>query len=252
MTVFVLSVLTGREAFAIAPGVAGALSIVPGLGQVANGDVLEGLGWFVASIGLFSTRSVYSSNIGFKIWEYNMYDAYRDAGAESTGKQSVFENYIAVFNPLNLIDPIGLGILGYGTYTAITAKSVAKLGPGNLPGSIIFFSFVGLGEEGLFRGFLFPGFSDIFDSKWIGATLSSVAFSLSHLTNKDHFYHSAEGLSILFAGGMLLCLQTYFNNYDLRHGIFAHSWYDVIVDFGGRRGYGGAPDTFGLKINIPF
>ena len=79
-------VLSPLRALAVAPGVAGTLSIVPGLGQVADGEVLEGVGWFVTTIGLFVERNTYVSNIGFKLWEYNMYDAYRDAGARHAAK----------------------------------------------------------------------------------------------------------------------------------------------------------------------
>lgn len=253
----VLSIFYAPQSHAVSPELAGTLSIVPGLGQAANGQVLEGLAWTVTTVGLYLSRNYYLSNVGYKLWEYNMYDAYRDAGARDAAKESVFSNYIAILNPLNIIDPIGIGILGLGTYSAINSKSTVTQGPNSLLGSTAFFGFVALGEEGLFRGFLFPAFSDLFDSKWAGATVSSAAFALSHLTNKAQFYHSAWGLSVLFLGGMALCWQTYNNNYDLRHSIFTHAWFDVIVDYGGRKGttrvLDQEPISLGasLKVNFP-
>ncbi len=241
-----------RPASATAPGVAGTLSLVPGLGQVSNGDVGEGLLWFVTTVGLFVMPSKYMSDIGFKLWEYNMYDAYRDAGPQGAAKQTVFANYLGFINPLNIADPVGLGILGYGTARALTAKSTASLGPRNKLGGAFYYGFVGLGEEGLFRGFLFPGFSSIFSSKFVGATVSSVLFSLSHLTNSQSYYHSVGGLTELFALGMALCWETNNNHNDLRHGIFTHAWYDFIIDYAGKKADGSAPATLGIKMSLPF
>lgn len=70
------------------PGLYGALSIVPGLGQAASGNPLEGLTWFITSLGLWTSKNSYISNVGFKLWEYNMYDAYRDAGAKEASNES--------------------------------------------------------------------------------------------------------------------------------------------------------------------
>src|SRR4051812_38345229 len=89
-----------------APGVSGALSIIPGLGQVANGDAAEGLGWFATSVGLVLTRNRYLGQIGFDLWLYNMYDAYKDAGAKRTKPLTLGQNWIAAFNPVNAVDPI--------------------------------------------------------------------------------------------------------------------------------------------------
>src|SRR5690348_6753882 len=107
LLIFLVTISLGlpSRSFATPPGVAGALSIVPGLGQVSNGDVLEGAVWFTTVLGLFVQRNSNISNVGFKLWEYQMYDAYRDAGAKDTVKHNVAQNYIATLNFLNLIDP---------------------------------------------------------------------------------------------------------------------------------------------------
>lgn len=215
---------------AIAPGAAGVLSIVPGLGQAAEGNGLEGLAWFASSAGLYFSGNSYARNIGFEIWQYNMYDAYRDAGAKDTSKQNVFENGIAPLNPVNLLDPISVGIVGFGFYTK-GGKNVARQGPKNKLGGAFLFAMVGLGEEGLFRGFLFPAFSHVTGSYTVGAITSSAAFAAFHLGNKDGYYRSAAGLGTIFAAGLLFCIQTYMHKFDLRHSIFAHAWFDFTVEY---------------------
>jgi membrane protease YdiL (CAAX protease family) len=247
-----IAILLSPTAKAVAPGVAGTLSIIPGLGQVSNGQFLEGTAWFVSSIGLFIQRNPFVSNVGFKLWEYNMYDAYRDAGAHNAAKYSAFENYIAFLNPAGVIDPVGDGILAYGTARTLTARSTASLGPKNRIAGAFYYGFVGFGEEGLFRGFLFPGFSDLLSSRWAGAIVSSLLFSASHLTNKDAYYHSVSGLGELFLLGMAFCWQTNNNGFDIRHGIFTHAWYDFIIDYVGKKADSHFPDTFGVKVTLPF
>jgi len=118
------------EAKALDAGAAGGLSIVPGLGQVAEGHPLEGLGWFTAVIGsLAFSKSVHISEpvagtqvqllsqAAYDLWLYNIYDAYRDAHPKD-GKfsdQSALENYTATFNPLNLGDLVGTPALAVWT-----------------------------------------------------------------------------------------------------------------------------------------
>lgn len=220
--------LTARAA--IAPGAAGVLSIVPGLGQAANGNVLEGLAWFTTTAGLYFSGSSYASNIGQEIWQYNMYDAYRDAGAKDTSKQNVLQNGIAPLNPANLLDPISVGIVGFGVYTS-RGNKVVRQGPRSVVGGAFLFAMVGLGEEGLFRGFLFPAFSHVTNSYTVGAVTSSAVFAAFHLGNKDNYYRSAAGLSTIFAAGLLFCWQTYLHKFDLRHSIFSHAWFDFTVEY---------------------
>lgn len=222
-----------------APGVSGLLSIVPGLGQVANGDGLEGLGYFAASAGLFfgGRKDSAMRHIGFDIWMYNMYDAYRDAGAKDTSKENIFQNYIANFNPLNIIDPIG------GSFVVFAAASNGKADhlkgtPRSLGGRIAYYSFVGFGEEALFRGFLFPGISHLFSSKIVGAILSSVIFSAAHREFGSAF-------TARFLMGLAFCGQVYLNKFDLRKNIFAHTWYDVLVTRNG-----GYKTTIGIDFKF--
>lgn len=215
---------------AVAPGAIGLLSIVPGLGQAVKGRPLEGLAWFTTVAGLSFSGSSYARDIGFEVWQYNMYDAYRDAGAKDTSKENVFQNGIAPFNPVNLFDPISVGIVGFGAYTARGNNSVRQGPRGMLAGAFLF-TMVGLGEEGLFRGFLFPAFSHVTNSYTVGAIVSSAAFAAFHLGNKSSYYRSTKGLATLFTAGLLLCLQTYNQKFDLRHSIFSHAWFDFTVEY---------------------
>lgn len=256
------SSLAPRSARAVAPGVAGTLSIVPGLGQAINGDVAEGAVWFTSVLALMLQKNSNVANIGFKLWEYQLYDAYRDAGARDTAKHNVLQNYVAAFNPVNIANPISLGTLGYAGVRTWLAPKTEVSGPKNPALNALFYGFVGLGEEGLFRGFLFPGFSHLFDSYLAGAIVSSAAFSLSHLTNEGAYYHSALGLTELFLFGMVMSWQTYKKKFDLRESIFTHAWYDIIIDYGGKRFNSRLPhappkkwylpESLGIQFSVPF
>ena len=210
--VYIMLIIISLNSKAASPGMSGTLSIIPGLGQVANGKYLEGLAWFTAVGGLLATKnSKRAQQIGFDLWQYNMYDAYRDAG----NKQSTFlGEYFSNYNPINAFDMIG---------TPILLLSSTQLQGSKVDGELILeMSFVGLGEEGLFRGFLFPAFSQMFNSKWTGAILSSAIFSYIHLDG-------AKPIPFRFVMGMLFCWQADRNKYDLSSNIFTHTWYDVMV-----------------------
>ena len=245
---------TSSTAFAkVAPELAGTLSVVPGLGQVANGQVLEGLAWFMSSMVLLGSADRNLSTVGFKIWSYNLYDAYKDAGGSETTQHSALSNYLAFVNPVNLLDAYTIPTLGVqGAIATQTAgKNKAKLGPNSPLWGAFYFGFVGWGEEGLFRGFLYPAFSKGLHSHFWGATVSSALFSLSHLTNTNSYYHSTRGQLILFLWGMLWCAQASHNAYDLRHNIFSHAWFDIITEYAGDQASGNSMPPLGLKITLP-
>lgn len=210
-----------------AAGVSGMLSIIPGLGQTANGDVLEGLGWFAATVGPFLTRSAFARQVGFDLWMYNMYDAYRDAKPANgkTTNYTAFENYIAFANPVNLFDPYGATVVGIGAIAG-ARQHYPCLHYGWCPPM---YGFVGMGEEGLFRGFLFPGLTDVFGGKkWAGNITSSALFAVAHATGgRKNLSGAALGSRFLF--GMIMCINADRMKYDLRHNIFAHAWYDILV-----------------------
>jgi len=199
-------------------GLAGVLSIVPGLGQVSNGDFLEGLGWFASTVVLYKVQPY----VAFDLHMYNMYDAYRDA-KPSNGRYtnySLFENYIGVFNPLNALDLVGGPLLTF--YGVVPGLAYYK-GQNLYPLKAISTSFIGPAEEGLFRGFLFPAFSSAVSSKLGGALISSILFGLVH-TQYDPKNQMVVGLY-----GLVQCVIADLNKYDLRKGMFSHSWTDFFL-----------------------
>jgi hypothetical protein len=204
------------------PGAYGLASIVPGFGQAFNGQILEGLSWLVVTGGLMTSQDTTLSSVGMNLWMYNMYDAYRDAGGKPTDNKGVVRNWVSNINPVHIFDPIGASVVGLGLASGASNGYPALRSPRKL----IEYSFVGLGEEGLFRGFLYPSLSNTFNSKFVGAFTSSLLFSAGHLNFEPFVF------SVRFLAGMVFCWQLTRNKYDLSSNIFAHSWYDVFVDSG--------------------
>lgn len=206
----------------VEPTLAGLLSIVPGLGQAANGNIAETPVWLGLTVGLgLVTRSRGGFYLARDFWAYNIYDAYRDARPNNkmTNIDSSVLDYFAMVNPLNAIDLIGPPEIAIGAWSGLS-KYKGK----NLTVRQFFTaSAIGFGEEGLFRGFLFPVFSDITTSKIAGAVSSSVLFALVHTQ------YGLGGKLQMFGFGMLGCLQYYLSNYHLSHTIFSHGWWDFFL-----------------------
>jgi membrane protease YdiL (CAAX protease family) len=211
-------------------GLAATLSIVPGLGQLYNGDYWEAPLWTLASVGLYLSRNPFMNIAGFDLWMYNIYDAYRDAGPSNkkVADRTVFGNYLAAFNPLCLWDPIGTPtLLIYGGLGG-AYRSFRGLTDWRAP---FVYAFVGLGEEGLFRGFLFPGLQHLFPEKaapWIAAFLSSALFAAAHVTGGIQEL-SPDRFAVRTLMGLVFSWQTHRNQYDIRNSIFTHAWIDVLV-----------------------
>jgi membrane protease YdiL (CAAX protease family) len=223
-----LSLLAPYSASAkTSPGVATVLSIVPGLGQAANGEALEGLAWFASVFALLGSRNKMLQYSGMDAWMYNIYDGYRHAGPSGVAKQSFLSNYVATFNPLNLVDPISIPVDGI----AFSQKGNQALLPGSRGYVVNAFRYglVGLGEESLFRGTLFPEFSQMLGSKFWGAFTSSILFALGHGIGGERSALGAGPLIERSVLGMLFCWQTNMNNNDIRKSIFAHAWYDFLL-----------------------
>lgn len=209
---------------------AATLSIVPGLGQLYNGDYLEAPFWALSAVGLYLSRNPFLNIIGFDLWMYNVYDAYRDAGPSNKkfADRTVFGNYFATFNPLCLWDPIGTPTLViYGGAGGIY-RNFRGLTDWRAP---FIYGFVGLGEEGLFRGFIFPGLQHLFPDSvapWFAAGISSALFALAHVTGGIQELEPGR-LLVRTLMGLIFSWQTHRNKYDLRNSIFTHAWIDVLV-----------------------
>lgn len=236
---FTVSLTMTIKVNAASPGGAAFASIIPGLGQTIDGRPGEGIAWFLTIGGLLAFSSSVNlsvsywgkktpllSHAAFDLWLYNVYDAYRDAKPTDHlySDQNALANYIATFNPLNAFDAVGTPfLLGY---TAISGVGTAARNAGK-PLRYPFFAFTGMGEEGLFRGFLFPAISTLVHSKIAGAIISSVLFSAAHIVNGQENFRKGAIPRVLM--GLVFAWETHRNKYDLRHTIFTHSWLDILV-----------------------
>lgn len=210
------------------PALHAAASLVPGAGQAWRGEPVQGLAWFASVTTLFFQRqSVLLQQLGFNLWQYNIYDAWRDARGAPARGLTVFENYIGFIDPRNAWDPIGASMV---TSAAVSRASDGGGYPGlRKPGLMATYGGVGLGEEALFRGFLFPQLSDWLGSPWAGAPASSLLFAAFHGINGKEDLR-LNPMAQRFGFGMLLSWMMVRNDYDLRKGIFAHAWYDVLLE----------------------
>ncbi len=242
------------------PGVAGGLSLVPGLGQLSNGNALEGIAWFTGIVGGYILTSGNSNNqtVFLDLWMYNMYDSYRDAGASKTAKHNLFENYISAFNPLNFWGPYSTVPLIYqGVVVAGRGRNDLAIGPNNKALTPIYMGFIALGEEALFRGFVFPGFTDVLGGSTIaGALTSSVTFAAAHALYNGQSRSALQGSTMLLRTvlGLFYCWQTHEDKYDLRKSIFSHTWFDVLYEWDrqGLPGGGTAPQVSGFALKTQF
>jgi membrane protease YdiL (CAAX protease family) len=168
IVLILITSLTFRTSFALSPGWSAFAGLIPGLGHMLNGQIVEGIGWMAFSLGPTATGDYKLGLVGQNIWFYSIYDTWRDAGGSPSQKNWVASDYFENFNPLNLFDPIGASFIG----TAAMARSSARRNVQDRNDdfthrvanteawkSIGMFTFVGLGEEALFRGFLFPALS---------------------------------------------------------------------------------------------
>ncbi|CBW25372.1 hypothetical protein BMS_0458 [Halobacteriovorax marinus SJ] len=208
------------------------------MGQSLNGNHWEGAAYFVSALGLmFAAKDPKLNTIGLNIAFYNMYDAWRDAGGKPSNKNSnIFHDYAQMFNPVNIIDPFAIGLLSAAAINRSNSRKTAfeearkhndhetihrRLSTDGWK-SILTFASVGMGEEALFRGFLFPAFSQAV-GPWGGAITSSAIFAFAHKGA------NTEANIVRGALGMLFCWQYYRNKFNLNKNIFTHSWYDQIL-----------------------
>lgn len=256
---------TAANSIRRSPAIYAGLSIVPGLGQAAQGRYLKGIGYFSTVFlgALIPNRD--TRNIATFIWSYNIYDAFRDAGGKDTSQESFFENFVATFNPLNILDPHSAAGVAVGLSGALINKTDRNQAY-HLRDALIEpvrMAFVGLGEEALFRGFMFPAISDMTTSYWAGAIASSAIFSAYHFTGWGLEAFRPDFFTVRLIGGLFGCWQTYRNRFDLRKSIFTHAWFDVFYFYdsngilngtGPNRHLGFAPNQnpgLGLKFSFP-
>jgi membrane protease YdiL (CAAX protease family) len=239
------------------PALAGLLSVVPGLGQTANGNPGEGLAWFAVILGggALTAGNGYNQTIFLDLWMYNIYDAYRDAGPKRSYKQNVFANYASAFNPLNIWGPPStVPLIAQTAGTLSKGRPSFGIGPNRPVLTPFYMAFIALGEEGLFRGFFFPGLSDLFNSTVAGAITSSLVFSAAHgLYAGQQSYAFRPGVfawrTVL---GLFYCWQTHIDKYDLSKSIFSHTWVNVLYEWDRQGVLGGGRLGESKKSRAPF
>ena len=122
---------------------------------------------------------------------------------------------------LPLVAGLGLGIIS-GAHDNYETRRLNS-------GDILFSSAIsynaGVGEEALFRGWMFPLFVHAYGEEntfWANATQATI-FGLAHLSGDNPF-----PVFQTFAGYYFGWLARK-NGYSLREAIFVHTWWDVIV-----------------------
>jgi hypothetical protein len=205
-----------------APGVSAALSLIPGMGQLANGNYEETPFWLLSTVGLASAvRTPAGSYFAFQVWSYNIYDAYRDADPANrmTRQDSSLLDFVSMLNPSSALSPVGTPMVGIAAYQGYQTYRGSNLSGRQFLARM----FVGYGEEVLFRGFLFPALSDVFGSRYLGAITSSFLFAVAH------FQYGPAQKTGVFLLGNLLCWNYYLSDYRLSKNIFAHGYWDFFI-----------------------
>lgn len=138
------------------------------------------------------------------------------------------ELMLAPFNFSNLsrlttIIPLALGV-GLMAYSGANDDYDTR----NLTAGDIAFSGgisynAGVGEEAMFRGWMFPLFVESFGSSFWGNMAQSTIFAAAHLSSDNRFPMPQ------FLAGYYFAWLSQRNNWTLQESIFIHTWWDVIV-----------------------
>jgi hypothetical protein len=81
----------------------------------------------------------------------------------------------------------------------------------------------GVGEEAMFRGYLFPVFRQAFDSYWWSNGLQAAIFGAMHYSSYNQFPIAQTVM------GFYLGWMTHRNGYSIRESAFLHTWWDVLA-----------------------
>jgi membrane protease YdiL (CAAX protease family) len=102
-----------------------------------------------------------------------------------------------------------------------------------------------LGEEIVYRGFLFAIGEKLFQRKWIAVLLSSAIFSIAHV------YQGWSGVALTFLFGVAFSLLFLFNRRNLWVNILVHGMIDslfLLLTYAGRLSY--YEDPYGTIISF--
>lgn len=264
---------------------AGLSAIFPGLGHVYIGDMKTA--GFLAGGTILATRvsswpqspheiSDFSAQTAYNTWMYGIYSAYRDARIMNGGTSysykmptdSLADLAYAPINPRILKKPevwggvlgaltaaVGVGVLAHYTSSHGKAPSLSVTGRSLKPFVALP---VGIGEEALFRGYLQPQLSEIFNPT-ASLALSSLAFGAIHLTNTRDMNKYEKRRYCTYSIPFITSLGAYFGwlaqkNGSLKECVAVHTLYDFILFGLDALGPEEASATkeHGFSMSIPF
>lgn len=102
------------------PGLAGFLSLVPGLGSAYNGLIVKALVHFVAIVGLWEVSDLFRSHLfgwaGFACYVYSLFNAFQDAkrlnrGEDLSGEEDRLKRLLRENTKIWGTGLIGIGVL---------------------------------------------------------------------------------------------------------------------------------------------
>jgi len=193
------------------PWIAGTLgAIVPGAGYLYNGDSNKAALGFTTTLGIFlpsfvnPTTKIGNSlnNISFQLarnaYGFSVYDTFQDA-LDLNGRPQLLVNnphftagqllkapfQLENFTPRKVWFPLALvgGLAGI----SLIAKQIRDPVPLSaeklilgIPALALMAAVVGAGEESDFRGFYYPAFSELTQSRYMGAVLQAALFAYMH------------------------------------------------------------------------
>jgi membrane protease YdiL (CAAX protease family) len=240
---------------------AGLSALFPGLGHVYIGDMKTagclaggtGLAMSAAAIASETDDAIYVSGAytAQNTWAYGIYAAYRDARKMngSSGysykmpKDSLSDLVAAPFNLKILKKPevwggvlgaltaaVGVGFLYNYTSSHTTPPSLSARGNNVMP---LMALPVGIGEEALFRGYLQPQLSEVFNPT-AGIALSSLAFGAVHLINTQGMTKYERNKYCTISIPFITCFGAYFGwlahkNSSLKESVAVHTLYDFVL-----------------------
>lgn len=120
----------------------------------------------------------------------------------------------STYIPLAVGAGLVAAVLSVSKYNRVTGIDLALTGPISYQ--------AGVGEEAMFRGWMYPVLYEK-TSPWFANAVQSSIFAAAHLsaTNKAPVFQ--------FAAGWYLAYLTRSNNFNLSQSIFLHAWWDVFA-----------------------
>lgn len=232
--------------------------LLPGLGQYAQGRVGPGLaltGVGLAGVALYATSDTTDIGsgglpldpaqrqalVGLQLYQtagsLSAYDTFRSSARrqQTVGRYRFLTQHEPVGRLLTApFDPVFLkrwttwvGLAYTGAVALLVANDPNRIDRSLTTQDVVFGSLVslnaGIGEEALFRGWLYPELYQSFGQRfWPANGLQAAVFGALH--------PDAEWFALVIAGwAFYQGWLTRHNGWSVRESVFQHVWYDVVV-----------------------